>query len=97
MKNKIYLIITLKKYSAQAYDGCLPLVTAIVKNSWIYTCSYAFIVPFLTNTRSTEAVLTEVSHMHCFHTVVTLLLPLIFITFLNLLLLTPYHQIHILV
>lgn len=52
---------------------------------------------FFTNTCSTEAVRTEVSHMHCFHTVVTLLLPLIFITFFNMLLLTPSHQIHVLV
>jgi len=32
MKNKINLIITLKKYTAHAYDDCLPLITAMDKN-----------------------------------------------------------------
>jgi hypothetical protein len=38
---------------------------------------------FFTNIHSTEAVLTKVSHMHCSLTVVTLLLPLIFIALLQ--------------
>jgi len=47
IKNKINLVITIKKYTAHVYDGCLPLVTAMVKNLRIYTFSFCFYYSFL--------------------------------------------------
>lgn len=37
MKNKIPLVITRMQCTVHAYDHCLPLVTAMIKNLWIRT------------------------------------------------------------